>query len=254
MIALAEGEKDLLGDLSLTETIDYVQSTPYDEFLRSRAGLDPATITLFDPYHKVYMGFGPDCASTAEGFLLGYPGMRSIGVTGKLGNSLWGLAKEYMYFPVLPDGNATITRMMVRNLIPGTAPGNSMEDVIDAPFDYSQLDRPGSPVRLRLNSTAVNVENTDESVEVSYVQNGNAYKVRAKKSILACYNSLIPHLCPELPEAQKENLKYGVKIHLVMTNVLLRSGAAVNASGPGQYHCPGSFYSCLLYTSPSPRD
>jgi len=250
LIALAEGEKDLLGDLSLMETMDYVQSTPYDEFLRSRVGLDPATITLFDPYHKVYMGFGPDCASTAESFLLGYPGMRSIGVTGKLGNSLWGMAKKYMHFPVLPDGNATITRMMVRNLIPGTAPGNSMEDVINAPFDYSQLDRAGSPVRLRLNSTVVNVKNADKSVEVSYVQNGKAYKVRAKKSILACYNSLIPHLCPELPEAQKENLKYGVKIPLVMTNVLLRSGAAVNASGPAQYHCPGSFYSMVTKSPP----
>ncbi len=250
LIALAEGEKDLLDDLSLTETMRYAESTPYDEFLRSRAGLDPATIMLFDPYHKIFMGFGPDCASTAESFLLGYPGMRSVGMAGKLGNSLWGMAKEYMRFPLFPDGNASIARMMVRNLIPGVAPGSSMEDVIDAPFDYSQLDRAGSPVRLRLNSTVVNVENADESVVVSYVQNGKAYKVSAKKSILACYNGLIPHLCPELPEAQKENLKYGVKIPLVMTNVLLRSGASVNASGPAQYHCPGSFYSVVTKAPP----
>lgn len=250
LLAVAEGKTDLLDDLSLMETKSYIESTPYDEFLRKHAGLSPATIALFDPYHKIYMGFGPDCASTEEAFLLGYPGMRSVGLTGKLSSRLLGLAKEYIRFPVFPDGNASITRMMVRNLIPGIAPGNTMEDVIDARFDYSQLDQDGAPVRIRLNSTAVNVKNEDQSVEVAYVQDGEAYKVKADHAILACYNGLIPHLCPEMPEAQKKHLKYGVKVPLVMTNVLLRSGASVNAAGPVQYHCPDSFFSVVTKAPP----
>ena len=125
-----------------------------------------------------------------------------------------------------------------------------MEDIVTAPFDYSQLDRGDSSVCIRLNSTAVNVKNADGGVEVAYVQGGKAYKVRGKHSILACYNGIIPHLCPELPEQQKENLKYGVKVPLVMTNVLLRSGAAVNASGPAQYHCPGSYFSVVTKSPP----
>ena len=250
LIALAEGKTDLLEDLSLMETKRYIESTPYEEFLRHKAGLSSNTIQLFEPYHKVYMGFGTDSSSVAEAFLLGYPGMRSVGTVGKMGNSLWGLAKEYIQFPLFPDGNASITRMMVRKLIPGVAPGNSMEDVIDAPFDYSQLDQEGAPVRIRLNSTAVNVKNEDQAVEVAYVQNGEAYKVRAKNAILACYNGLIPHLCPEIPEEQKQNLKYGVKVPLVMTNVLLRNGASVNEAGPAQYHCPGSFHSLVTKAPP----
>jgi spermidine dehydrogenase len=105
-------------------------------------------------------------------------------------------------------------------------------------------------VRIRLNSTAVYVKNIDDGVEVSYVQNGKPYKVQAKHSILACYNGLIPHLCPELPEAQKENLKYGVKIPLVMINVLIRSGTSVHASGPVEYQCPGSYFSVVTKSPP----
>ncbi|MEE3327357.1 MAG: NAD(P)-binding protein [Myxococcota bacterium] len=250
LIAVAEGKTDLLEDLSIMETKRYVESTPYEEFLREKAGLSNNTIQLFEPYHKIYMGLGTDSSSVAEAFLLGYPGMRSVGTLGKMGNYLFGVAKEYLRLPLFPDGNASITRMMVRKLIPSVAPGTSMEDVIDAPFDYSQLDQDGAPVRIRLNSTAVNVKNEDQAVEVAYVQNGEAYKVRAKNAILACYNGLIPHLCPEMPEEQKQNLKYGVKIPLVMTNVLLRSGASVNAAGPAQYHCPGSFYSVVTKAPP----
>ena len=40
-----------------------------------------------------------------------------------------------------PDGNASIARMLVRKLIPGIAPGNSMEDIVAARFDYAGLDR-----------------------------------------------------------------------------------------------------------------
>ncbi len=35
-----------------------------------------------------------------------------------------------------------------------------------------------------------------------------------------------------------------------MTNVLLRSGTAVQAAGPAQYHCPGSYYSVVTKTPP----
>ena len=125
-----------------------------------------------------------------------------------------------------------------------------MESILTDRFDYNQLDRSDAPVRIRLNSTAVNVRNIDNGVEVSYVQDGKPYKLRARNSILACYNGLIPHLCPELPEAQKENLQYGVKVPLVMTNVLVRSGGSIHASGPVQYQCPGSYFSVVTKSPP----
>jgi len=251
LVALIEGERDLLDDLSILEAKRYSESTSYPEFLSSRAGLSPATIALFEPMAKMLFGTGPECGSVAENVLfLGNPGLKSMGMTAKLLNKALGFASEGVTYPLFPDGNSSIARLLVRSLIPGVAPGNTMEDVVEARFDYSQLDRPGAPVRIRLNSTAVNAVNSDGGVEVSYVQGGNAYAVRAEHCIMACYNGIIPHLCPELPEAQKENLLYGVKVPLVQTNVLLRSGASVDAAGSGQYLCPGSFHAGCLKSPP----
>ena len=250
LVSLIQGDRDLLDDLSIFETKHYIETTPYEEFLTDRAGLSAQTIKLFDPMIKIGQGTANDCIATADAFLYGYPGANSIGFAGKLFNKALSAASSDIQLPLFPDGNATVARLMVRKLIPAVAPGDTMEDMVAARFDYSQLDRSDSPVRIRLNSTAVNVKNVKDGVEVAYVQNGTAYKVQAKNSILACYNGIIPYLCPELPEEQKEHLKYGVKIPLVMTNVLLRTGAAVHASGPAQYLCPGSYYSVVTKSPP----
>lgn len=247
---LITGEKDLLDDLSISETMDYVAVTSYEDFLISRAGLTQNTVSLFEPFHKIFMGVSNESTNVQNALMLGYPGGNSMGYVGKLTNKALNYAKDGIQFPLFPDGNASIARLLVRKMIPAVAPGNTMADIIDARFDYSQLDRSDSTLRIRLNSTAVNVKNVNNGVEVAYVQNGKPLKVKGKHSILACYNGLIPHLCPELPEKQKENLKYGVKIPLVMTNVLLRSGAAVHAAGPAQYQCPNSYYSVVTKAPP----
>ena len=138
----------------------------------------------------------------------------------------------------------------MRHLIPAVAAANTEENIVTSTFDYAQLDREGAPVRLRLNSTVVNVRNRDDGlVDASYVVAGNAQTVRAKRCILAGYGGMVPHLCPELPPAQKESLAYGVKVPFICTNVLLRSGAAIRKAGVSSYQCPGSFYS-LVATAP----
>jgi spermidine dehydrogenase len=98
-----------------------------------------------------------------------------------------------------------------------------MEDVVTTRADYAQLDRKGAPVRIRLNSTAVQVRHTagDRAVDITYVTKDAPHTVRAAKCILACYNMAIPYLCPELPEAQRKGLAYGVKVPLTYTKVLV---------------------------------
>lgn len=250
LLALIEGEKDLLDEFSLAETKRYIDTTSYEEFLISRAGLTPATIALFEPMPRLIFGLGTECISVTEALMFGLPGLKSLGFTGSLIGGLFAFLSEGVRFPMFPDGNASVARLLVRNLIPEVAPGNTMEDIVAARFDYSRLDRPGSPIRLRLNSTAVKAANVDGGVEVSYVENGEAYTVRAGHCVLACYNRIIPHLCPELPESQKESLKYAVKTPFAMVNVLLRSGAAVNASGVAQHFCPGSFFEAVSQAPP----
>ena len=250
LLALIEGERDLLDELSLAESKRYIDTTSYEEFLISRAGLTPATIALFEPMPRLIFGLGTECISVTEALMFGLPGLKSLGFTGSLIGGLFAFLSEGVRFPMFPDGNASVARLLVRNLIPEVAPGNTMEDIVEARFDYSRLDRPESSVRLRLNSTAVKAANVEGGVEVSYVEGGNAYTVRAGHCVLACYNRIIPHLCPELPESQKESLKYAVKTPFAMANVLLRSGAAVNASGAAQHFCPGSFFEAVSQAPP----
>jgi spermidine dehydrogenase len=147
-----------------------------------------------------------------------------------------------------PDGNATIARLLVRNLIPQAVPGRSAEDVVTARVDYAELDRPASPVRLRLNSIAIRARHLGEpasarQVEITYLNGGKPRAARARGAILACYNMMIPYLCPELPDAQKDALHQLVKTPLVYTSVALRNWEAFDrlklyrVYAPGAYHC-----------------
>jgi spermidine dehydrogenase len=102
-----------------------------------------------------------------------------------------------------------------------------------------------------LNSTVVNVANRgSEAVDISYVSGGKALQVRGKHCILAGYNGMIPHLCPELPEAQKQHLAYGVKVPFIWANVVLKSGASVKKGGASVYLCPGSFFPLVAHAPP----
>jgi spermidine dehydrogenase len=81
-----------------------------------------------------------------------------------------------------------------------------------------------------------------KDVEVAYGREKKVYVVRAKGVVLACWNMMIPYICPDLPAAQKDALKYGVKVPLVYTSVSLRNWRAFQklgingASAPGMYH------------------
>jgi spermidine dehydrogenase len=250
LIALIGGEKDFLADLSLEQKDHYLRTTSYASFLRDRVHLSPATCKLTEPWASAMFGVGLESVSVMEGMGLGGPGLYALGLPDSMTQSEGEKNPDAYRNPMFPDGNASVARLFVRKLIPEVAPGDSMQDIVSARFDYSQLDRENSPVRLRLNSTAVNVVNRNEGVDVKYVSGGNAYEVRGKHCILAGYNGMIPHLCPELPAAQKEHLAYGVKVPFVWANVLLKTGAAVREGGASMYLCPGSFFELMAHAPP----
>ncbi len=62
---------------------------------------------------------------------------------------------------------------------------------------------------------------------------------------MACWHTMIPYLCPDLPADQKEALAYAVKVPIVYTNVLLRSWAAFERLGTNQVYAPGSYHTSL---------
>ena len=64
--------------------------------------------------------------------------------------------------------------------------------------------------------------------------------------MLACYNVVIPYLCPELPQKQKEALRYPVKVPLIYSSVALKNWTSFMALGISRVYAPGSFHSSLF--------
>jgi spermidine dehydrogenase len=134
------------------------------------------------------------------------------------GNPAW--SEPYIYH--FPDGNAALARLLVRALVPEVARGHTMDDVVRAHFSYSRLDRRRNDVRIRLNSTCVDVRNAGDAVQVAYVRRGRLYRLQGKHVVLACFHMVVPHIMAELPEAQRAALSKNVKTPIVYTNVLVR--------------------------------
>lgn len=241
---LYDEKKDYLAGLSVQEKHARLAKISYAGFLTEICKADPAVLPFFQSYTHDLFAVGIDAVSALACYRnpddydsFRYAGFDGLGLGGDAG-------KEEPYIFHFPDGNASIARLLVRSLVPGVVPGRTMEDVVTARADYGKLDQPSSLVRIRLNSTAVRAQSRESGqVEVSYVQAGKLKKVTGKSCILACYNVMVPYLCPELPDKQKEALHYCVKEPLIYTHVAIRNWRAFEKLGirqivsPGSYHC-----------------
>ncbi len=170
-----------------------------------------------------------------------------VGLPGRSSLALEELEEGEAYIHHFPDGNASIARLMVRQMIPEVAPGSTMEDIVTAQFDYEKLDQSNASVRIRLNSTAIKVENikgadSAQQISLKYVQNGQTYQVKGKACVLACNNSIIPYLCPEMPKAQREALDYQEKTPILYTSVAIRNWQAWQQLNIGAVVSPGSYH------------
>jgi len=248
---LYDEKKDYLAGLSLGEKQARLAKISYAGFLTEICKANPAVLPFFQSYTHDLFAVGIDAVSALACYRnpddydsFRYAGFDGLGLGGDE-------EKEEPYIFHFPDGNASIARLLVRSLIPGVVPGHTMEDVITARADYSKLDQPSSQVRIRLNSTAVRARSRESGrVEVSYVQAGKLKKVTGKSCILACYNVMVPYLCPELPEKQKEALHYCVKEPLIYTHVAIRNWTAFEKLGIRQIVSPGSYHSFTMLDFP----
>jgi len=74
--------------------------------------------------------------------------------------------------------------------------------------------------------------------------------VKAVHCVLACYNMIIPYLCPEMSDKQKEALAYAVKIPLVYTNVQIANWKALDKLGINSIYAPGGYFSSVSLDFP----
>jgi spermidine dehydrogenase len=68
--------------------------------------------------------------------------------------------------------------------------------------------------------------------------------------VLACYNMMIPHIMPELPDAQKQALALGVKLPLVYINVAVRNWHAFRNLGVNEIYSPHGYFSNIKLDYP----
>jgi len=240
MLGLLTATEDRLKGMSVAEKEERLASISYREFLGEHVGIRQPEV--FAALQDLTTDLGGDIgAATAFDALnyIGLPGYEASGLPD------YGDGEPYIHH--FPDGNASIARLLVRRMIPAAASGSNMDDIVLADFDYGKLDVAGANVRLRLDSTAVQVANDGDArgaqgVHVTYVRHGKAERVRGKSCVLACYNAMIPSICPELPQGQREALLSGLKVPVQYTNVALRSWQAWQKLQVGAISAPGSYH------------
>jgi len=246
-----EEKKDHFPGLTSDEKKARLARISYAKYLTDVVGVSDEIVKLYQAFPHPLFGVGIDAvpAQDAWGFKLpGFAGLDLDPAPGK-GMNRDAIPNEEAekYFFHFPDGNASIARLIVRKLIPEAIPGNSVADVVTAKANYSKLDESSSPLRIRLNSMVVRVKHLGDpvaakEVEIAYVKGGKLQTVRAANCILACWHVVIPYICEELPDKQKEALSSAQKVPLLYTNVALRNWTSFQKAGANSIYAPGCYH------------
>jgi spermidine dehydrogenase len=252
-------ENDYLPGLDSQQKKARLAQISYAKYLTELADVSPEIVKLYQAGPHPLFGVGIDAVAAQDAWGLGMPGFKGLKLDPAPGKGMnrdaIPNAEAEKYFFHFPDGNASIARLLVRSLIPDAMPGSSETDVVTAKANYAKLDQPSSPVRIRLNSTAVRVRHlgdaaTAKQVEITYSRFGKLYVVRAPHAVLACWNMVVPYICSELPEGQKQALHSAAKVPLLYTNVAIRNWRAFEKLGASSIYSPGCYHSAFTLDLP----
>ena len=211
--------KDYLPGLTSDQKKQRLARMSYAAFLKDLVMVHPDVVRVLQARPHPWFGVGIDAVAAQDAWGLGYPGFQGMDLAPGAG------------------------RGMNRDAIPGS----SMTDVVLAKANYARLDDENSAVRIRLNSTAVRVKHVGdatnaEEVEVTYARGGKVYTARAKHTVLACWHVVIPYICEDLPDSQKEALASAQKVPLLYTNVAVRDWKCFEKLRTDSIYAPGCYH------------
>ncbi len=251
VLRVEESHHDTWPGDSSAEKKSRLAKISYRQYLVREFRVSPAAAAYYQSSTHGLYGVGIDAVPALDAWGLGLPGFTGLklepgAAPGMNLDAVKALRSQEPYIYHFPDGNASVARLLVRSLLPEAVPGSTMEDVVTAKVDYGRLDRGESSTRIRLNSLAIRVRHMASpgsgGVEVSYLRGGRLRSIQAKGCILACWHTVIPKLCPELPAEQRTALSYAVKVPLIYTMVALRNWKAFAQLGVRGALAPGAFY------------
>lgn len=251
---LHNGTIDYMPGLSTEEKIAKLREISYGDYLRDYVKIDPETMPFVDGAWCL----SKDTTTAWFAHFRARPGFAGLGVERPHGSPE---SAEYAKGDYgTPGGNHSICRLIVRELIPDALPAGDFVAVESERTDYSTLDRPGQPTRIRLNSTVVRAKHVGSAphqfepdlreVDVTYVKDGRALKVRAKDVIMAGFNNMIPYICPEIPQFQKDALRKSVRSINLQTPVLLRNWEAFERMKVSYIDFPTNYMRALALAKP----
>ncbi len=140
ILRIETADADYLPGLSSSEKKARLARFSYKDFLLTVAKVDPAVIVFYQTRTNGEWGVGIDAESALDCWALGLPGFQGMnldpGPAPHMSYSAAGYSTGGSQRFHFPDGNATIARLLVRELIPDAVPGHSAEDVVTAPVGY----------------------------------------------------------------------------------------------------------------------
>lgn len=210
LLALHDSKTDPLAGRSETEKAALLEKTSYRDYLIRICGCSERVADCFHGRSLDFAGLAADLIPAALAREMGLPGFAGLGLPEEASPE-----REEPYIYHFPDGNASLARLLVRALVPGAAPGNSMDDIVLARFNYGRLDRADQKVRIRLDSTCVSVKSGADAADLVYLRQG---------------------------KAQRHALLRNVKAPLVYTKVLVKNWHAFTKLGVHEISAPKSFH------------
>jgi spermidine dehydrogenase len=251
---LMNGRMDYLAGKSDAEKIALLQSMSYRDYLLNVVGLSEECLV----FQKGCWAMALDTCTAWFAFFRHAPGFEGLGLT-RPDNSPEGEELHHDNF-TLPGGNSDVARLIIRSLIPNALPAGNVFDVADKRMDYTVLDGPSNNTRIRQSSIVYNVRHSGRAphvlepdgreVQISYLNDGKAYTVKAANVILACMNNVIPAICPDMPETQKDAQHKAVRCANLAVNVLFRNWSAFEQAGVSGVTSPYTFFGSMRLAPP----
>jgi spermidine dehydrogenase len=228
------------------ELQDYISTTSYYDYLKSTLGVDDSKVM------KMARNSGLDWASSGTDVMT-ISEAKSCGAMGFSPKEVYDKNNPYIYH--FPDGNAGLARALVKKIIPFVGKGNNAEELIKSKFRYDELDKSKNLVRIRLNSTVINVKHggdpkNSNEVFVNYINGNKSYQLKGKGVVMACYNMIIPHIVSDLPKEQDKALRLQMKSPIQYTTVGLKNWKAIKEIEMGLAMSPGNMHQAVLMDFP----
>ncbi len=130
---------------------------------------------------------------------------------------------------MFPGGNTGVARHIVKALVPAAMPGAAtMAGICQSRVNFSALDQPHQPTRIRLRSTVVSIAHEGSAanaphVNIVYLREGRFHRVRARSVVLANGNWTINSIVRDLPTAYRHAYAQFFRAPCIIANVAVRN-------------------------------